>query len=112
MSSSWWSKKLGTPTPTHTQTPLPPVTPPAPPRIPSMPTPTPQSAPNIAVTSDNFQEVATLWQGGEATRTETQRCPNCGGDHYFSRSNTGQTVPARCYDCGYTHGRPMQGMPS
>lgn len=111
MSNSWWSKKLNAPEPTQQPT-LPPVAPPAPARIPAMPTPTPQSAPNIAVTQENFQEAATLWQGGEATRTETQRCPNCGSDHYFSRSNYGQTVPARCYDCGYTQGRPMQGMPS
>lgn len=84
-----------------------------------MPQPTAQSAPNIAVTQDNIGEVAMLWQGGEATRRETGRCPQCGSDLYFSRTNTGgiassagMSTPApRCYECGYTEGRQMQGLP-
>lgn len=77
-----------------------------------MPAPTQQSAPGVAVTPENFTDVAGLWQGGQGTRTETSRCPACGGDHYFSRRNSGQQVPAHCYSCGYTEGRPMQGIPS
>lgn len=46
-----------------------------------------------------------LWQGGEATRTETQRCPQCGGNHFFSRSQGARRGPSpapSCFDCGYT----------
>lgn len=109
-SSSWWASKLGG-QPAAQQPTLPPVSPPAPARLSPVPQPTEQSAPNVAVTGENFSELATLWQGGEATRTETARCPQCGGDHFFSRSNTGSRVAARCYDCGYTEGRQMQGLP-
>lgn len=45
------------------------------------------------------------WQGGEATRTETQRCPKCGGNHFFSRSQGAHRGPPpapSCFDCGYT----------
>jgi hypothetical protein len=115
-SASWWASKLGSQQKAPS---LPPVSPPPPPRLPPAYQPTPQTAPSLQVTSDNLAEATTLWQGGEASRTETQRCPQCGSDHYFSRSNSGATVttsgmaaPApRCYDCGYTAGRPMQGLP-
>lgn len=108
--ASWWAAKLAAQTPTQ-QPVLPPTSAPAPARLPSIPQPTVQSAPNVAVTGENISEVAMLWTGGEATRTETSRCPNCGGDHFFSRSNAGSMVAPRCYDCGYTQGRQMQGLP-
>lgn len=108
-SSSWWANKMGQQAPAADR---PPVSPRPAPALPPYPQPTVQSAPNIAVTQDNIQEAAMLWQGGEASRTETRLCPNCGSDHYFSRANSGRQVPARCYDCGYTDGRPMQGMPT
>lgn len=106
-SASWWASKLsGQPS---QQPSLPPVA--APP--PSRPAPQPYQQPvqNVTVTGDNIAEAAMMWKGGEASRTETSACPQCRGDHYFSRSNTGSRVAARCYDCGYTEGRPMQGLP-
>lgn len=111
-SNSWWSRKLNAepapPAPRNT----PPVSSPAPPRLPAVPPMTQKSAPNVQVTGDNFAEASTLWQGGEATATEVQNCPNCGSNLYFSRSNSGSRVAPRCYACGYTDGRPMQGVPA
>lgn len=105
---NWWVKKLGNPAQT------PPTVPPlsTPTRVPPMPPATP-------VQGETLSETGLAWRGGDATRTETARCPNCGSDLYFSRSNGGTTVtsgglasPApRCYACGYTPGRSMQGMP-
>lgn len=91
--------------------------------MPSRAVPAYQPAPqqkNVQVTGENVAEVAMTWQGGEGTRRETSNCPNCGSNLYFSRSNTGTTVsisgmatPApRCYSCGYTDGRQMQGLPT
>ena len=48
-------------------------------------------------------------KGGVGTRTETEPCPQCGSDLFFHRADTGSKP--RCYSCGYTQGRPMQGMP-
>ena len=52
------------------------------------------------------------WQGDTekgATGLERDRCPNCGGDKYFSRVNAsgtltqqGQVKPApHCFECGH-----------
>lgn len=111
--ASWWAKKLTNDAPTAAprQT-YPPSQPSPPPRLPAQPPMAPRSAPNVQVTADNLAEAATLWQGGEGTRTETQNCPNCGSNLYFSRTNSGSQVAPRCYACGYTQGRPMQGVPS
>lgn len=69
----------------------------------------------IQVTNENVAEVAGLWQGGEGTKKETTRCPECHRNSFFSRSNapgvinvnTGQMVKPnpQCMDCGYA-GRP------
>lgn len=109
MTSSWWAKKLGTEQPPATSYPR--TAPVPPPYVPPRPTPTQQTAPNVAVTNENIAEVAGLWQGGQATKTEVQNCPNCGSNLFFSRSNSGSGVAPHCYECGYTQGRPMQGMP-
>lgn len=119
MSSDWYARKLAggaAPPATYTQPQQPsyPATAPAaPPYIP----PVPQSQ-NPQVTKENIHEVAGLWKGGEATRKETARCPNCGGDHFFSIQNApGSKVATqngmasaapRCYDCGYTTRHGMQ----
>lgn len=51
---------------------------------------------------------------GPGNRLETNKCPECGGDHFFSRSyavsESGKAHPLppdrtpapRCYDCGFT----------
>jgi hypothetical protein len=45
-----------------------------------------------------------MWQGGEAARTETHRCPQCGGGHFYSRAQGARRGPPPaplCFDCGY-----------
>lgn len=112
--SDWWTRKLsGNPSSP------PPANRPPDRVLPRLPEQTPKNAPQIQVNADNFAEASTHWTGGEATRTETGNCPNCGSDLYFSRSNggavyseRGQAAPApRCYACGFTPGREMQGVP-
>jgi hypothetical protein len=79
----------------------------------------PPKSVNMQVTGENINQAAGLWQGGQGTKTETSLCPNCGSDLFFSRSNSGSVIsqngmatPApRCYSCGYTVGREMQGIP-
>jgi hypothetical protein len=112
--SDWWSKKLNTPR--HDP---PPASRPPDRVLPAMPPPQQRVTPSVTVTPDNFAEASTHWQGGDATRTEHGSCPNCGSDLYFSRANAGtlisqngQAAPApRCYACGFTPGREMQGVP-
>lgn len=112
--SDWWSRKLGG------QPHVPPPAEPRPPaRVAPMPPQTPKNAPHIQVTAENFAEASTMWSGGDASRTEHGNCPNCGSALYFSRANggtlyseRGQATPApRCYECGFSPGREMQGVP-
>ena len=112
--SSWWSKKLGT----EQQQQQPSSARPNMHTTHALPSYAPQSQ-QPQVTPTNLMEAAGAWNGGEA-RKETQSCPNCGSNLFFSRSNTGSmptewgmaTPPPRCYSCGYTVGRPMPGIPS
>ncbi len=114
MSSGWWEKKLGS-----TPAAPPPAVRPPDRTLPRLPEQTPRNAPSIQVTPDNFAEASTHWQGSQAAREGTGMCPNCGSDLFFSRSNTGTVMsdrgmaaPApRCYACGFTPGREMQGAP-
>lgn len=117
--STWWERKLSPqpnqqrPAPTN----YPPTPAPAP--APSRVAPLPQSN-QPQVTPENFAEASTQWAGGEATARETSNCPNCGSSLFFSRDNAGglrsqsgmSVAPAaRCYECGYTDGRDLQGAP-
>jgi hypothetical protein len=55
-------------------------------------------------TPENVKLLMNYWTGGEGTKTETTRCPACGGDHYFSRASGTMRGPApapMCYSCGY-----------
>lgn len=68
----------------------------------------------VEVTLDNIVQAAAAWRGGEGTRTETQRCPSCGSDHYFSRAQGAHRGPPPapiCYSCGHT-GLFQQGDPA
>lgn len=112
MSNTWWTRKLAGDQPSAPPSTLPPTSPKPPARVAPAPRPAQQNMPDVHVTDQNFAEAATLWQGGEAARTETQNCPNCGSNLYFSRSNAGTAAAPRCYACGYTQGRPMQGIPT
>lgn len=84
-----------------------------------MPPPAQRTTPNVTVTPENFAEASTHWQGGDASRQEAMDCPNCGSNLFFSRGNTGNVMsprgmaqPApRCYSCGFSPGREMQGEP-
>lgn len=120
-SADWFAKKLAGRQPAPQQPvgqPTYPQGPAAPPYVPPMPQPE-----HIQVTKDNIAEVAGLWKGGKATKTETARCPNCNGDKYFSMTNgeslggagariatergMANTSP-RCFECGYSQARPLQ----
>lgn len=116
-SASWYARKLGAAPPRAPYAPQQPTnypgTPPPPPHIPPVP---PATLPQV--TKDNIADAAALWKGGQGTKTETARCPHCGGDHFFSISNApGSKVATqngmasaapRCYDCGYTTRHGMQ----
>lgn len=125
MSSDWYARKLGGQpsapayAPSTPQQPNYPGGPAAPPYVP----PVPPATDNVQVTGENIAQVAGLWKGGQATKTETQRCPNCNGDHFFSMSNGVSaggagariatergmaTTAPRCFDCGYTTRHGLQ----
>lgn len=111
--NDWWSRRLGNQQPQQT-----PIY-----QQPQAPQQYQQQAPQYTqqpqpqqprVTAENLYDAAMTWQGGQATRTETQSCPNCGGGHYFSRTNGPSRGPApapMCYDCGY-NGMFTQGDPA
>ena len=116
--AGWWSRKLGTPqqqqTPIYPQQQYPQYQQQQPQQQPVHPQ-APQAQPQqqMKVTPANLFEAAMTWQGGPAARTETQSCPQCGGGHYFSRTNGPSRGPApapMCYDCGY-NGMFIQGDP-
>lgn len=125
MSADWWARKLGgAAAPAVQQSPQQ--------SYPGTPQqqyllPVPQGGQHPQVTAANIAEVAGLWHGGKATKTETTRCPNCNGDHYFSQSHTNTlaggaggagariatergmaTTAPRCFDCGFSTARPLQ----
>jgi hypothetical protein len=98
MSSNWWAERLGGAAPAPPKpiayTPLPAVPPPS---------------SGGTMTDALTRGVPT--NGGEAARTETTRCPACGGNLYFSRANSSEGIPAgmrgaapspRCFTCGHT----------
>lgn len=123
MSTDWFAKKLGGGAAQRTYTPTTPSYPQGPPP-PQYAQPLPQSTqPQVAPDGSNIAEIAGLWKGGQATKTETQSCPHCGGDHYFSMSNGASqggagariatergmaSTSPRCFDCGYSQARPLQ----
>lgn len=69
----------------------------------------PQQPPQV--TPENFFTLAQFWTGGEAHAKERTPCPQCGGQHYFSRAHQVSRGPApapMCADCGY-NGMFVQG---
>lgn len=116
--SGWWARRLGNAPVQQQQPNTPPVTYHAAP-APAYQQQAPayqQQAPTqqIKVTPENLFEAAQHWQGGEATRTETNPCPKCGSPHFFSRSQNVARGPAPapvCYTCGF-NGMFVQGDPS
>lgn len=81
----------------------------------------PQQAP-AAPQVESFSQAlenSMAWQG-EAAKTETNRCPSCGGGNFFSRSKEsriterGSAPPSpQCFDCGYNavyHQEVMQNI--
>ena len=42
------------------------------------------------------------WRGGQAMRTDTEPCPECGSAFFFAHRATGGIQPAPlCHNCGY-----------
>lgn len=105
--SDWWSKKLAGEKPTTSRTNLPPVQAPIgfpqaqQPQQPQDVVSNPAVLPEDATFSDHLK--AGLTKGGQATRTETASCPQCGGRYVFSRGTgaTGLRPAPRCYECGW-----------
>lgn len=67
---------------------------------------------NQQFTMEGVGDAVRNWQGDTkkgATALERSRCPNCGGDKFFSRTNSGGTItqqgkvpPApHCFECGH-----------
>lgn len=106
----WWGRQLGQqPAPSRQAPVYAPQTPVQQPQAPQYQVPAyqPQGATRgHGVTIENFMDAAASWAGGKGTKTETQPCPQCGGNHYFSRRPEGPSrlpPPApMCADCGYT----------
>lgn len=113
--SDWWSRRLGNAPQQRSNAPAAyqqPQMPAQQPMHPQAPQYNQQQQPRV--TAENLYEAAMSWQGGPAARTETQSCPQCGGGHYFSRTNGPSRGPApapMCYDCGY-NGMFTQGDPA
>lgn len=119
MSASWWAQKLGQQAPAARPSATPPVY-----QRPTYPQPqqpayrAPEAPRPANVTVENLMDGVAAWGGGEATKTETATCPNCGGDHYFSNrkgagsqvytQNGAAAVSPRCFDCGYSSAVPFQ----
>ncbi len=50
---------------------------------------------------------------GEAHRTDTEPCPRCGSNQFFSRASGNKRMPPpapHCYNCGYNDGMFEQGL--
>lgn len=122
MSSDWWARKLNGAPPAQQAPPQQqPSYPQGPAASPYLAPPPPSTQPQV--TKENIHEVAGLWKGGKATKTETSHCPNCGGANYFSMANgeslggagarlmtqNGQvSTSPRCFNCGYNSAFGLQ----
>ncbi len=111
--NNWWANKLaGNQPPAQSRPSTPPVAPPPAARIPQVPSHAPGNPQqNIAVNAENIMEAAALWQGGQATRTETQNCPSCNSHLYFSNQNSKPGASGRCFSCGYSQAFPQSQGP-
>ena len=85
--NDWWSKKLGTQTPSQN---TPPLSPPAPNVYRA-----PQQTPNVQVSYDPQQDQ--LVTRAQSAR-DSERCPGCMSGNYMAPVGTQRK---RCYDCGY-----------
>lgn len=66
------------------------------------------------VTIDNLYGAMSHWHGGQAHKFDSQPCPECGGNQYYSRSSgvrRGPPPAPHCYNCGY-NGMFDQGEPA
>jgi hypothetical protein len=76
------------------------------------PQPAPQSVPT---TIGNLWGQMQAWRGGPAHKVDANPCPQCGSDHYYSRTGAevrrGPPPAPHCFDCGY-NGMFEQGLAS
>lgn len=125
MSNDWYARRLGQQAPQQQQpqarqgwTPPPPqyapqqfVQPQPTPGQHQMP---PQTPPPGSVNHQNFMQMASLWRGGPAMKSDPGGCPECGSPRYYSRAKTVSRGPApapHCFDCGF-NGLFDQGDPA
>jgi len=74
----------------------------------------PQPPPPGSVNHQNFMQMASMWRGGVAMRTDPGGCPECGSPRFYSRAKAVSRGPApapHCFDCGH-NGLFEQGDPS
>ena len=123
-SKDWYARKLGVQPPQ-----APPAVHPSQTQTPQQQQQAQQSTGESALAQGDVVGAAFQWQGGEGTRTEVQKCPQCNSSNYFSRTNrpaagvnvgggaSGQlvtengrvSVAARCFDCNYNGLYDLQG---
>jgi hypothetical protein len=121
MSKDWYARKLGQQSP---------AAPPATQGQQSYPTQqqafTPQQQQRVeanageeALARGDYAAATAHWQGGQATRTETENCPSCGSANYFSHLQGAGTnlighqgaarVAGRCFDCNHNGMYDLRG---
>lgn len=119
MSAGWYARHLGggtqaPPAPPQQNPNYPPAYQPSqPPPVAPPPTMT-QQGQALPPGQMPLIDAVQMWRGGPAHRTDPHPCPQCGGDHYYSRTQGPSRGPApapMCFDCGY-NGMFDQGDPS
>jgi hypothetical protein len=66
------------------------------------------------VTMDNLYQAMGHWRGGKAHQIDSEPCPECGSNQYYSRTDGKRRGPPpapHCYNCGY-NGMFQQGDPT
>lgn len=74
----------------------------------------PQTPPPGSVNHQNFMQMASMWRGGPAMKSDPGGCPECGSPRFYSRAKTVSRGPApapHCFDCGF-NGMFDQGDPA
>ena len=70
--------------------------------------------PKGATTVDNLYQMMGRWKGGKAHKIDSEPCPECGSNQYFSRTDGHRRGPPpapHCYNCGF-NGLFTQGLES
>ena len=117
-SSSWYARRFGRAAPQPQQRPSYPQQQPPPGYVPGgynhpQQQQPQQQVPQEKVTIDNFWGAMQQWRGGKAHKIDSEPCPECGSNNYYSRTGEGPRrgpPPApHCFNCGF-NGMFTQGL--